>query len=74
VRYGTVAAEEQSKTFRRSLYIARDLQAGETISPDALRAIRPGFGLSPRHRDQLIGKRVTRDVARGTPANWDLLA
>lgn len=73
VGYGTVPAEEQSKTFRRSLYITRDLKAGEAITPDAVKAIRPGFGLPPRHREQLLGKRVARDVPRGTPAAWDLL-
>lgn len=73
VSYGGVAAEEGSKTFRRSLYITRDLKAGEAIGRDAIRAIRPGFGLPPRFRDQLIGRRVARDVSRGTPVSWDLL-
>lgn len=73
VSYGTVAAEEQSKTFRRSLYITRDLRAGDAITPEAIRAIRPGFGLPPQHRAQLLGRRVARDVPRGTPASWDLL-
>ena len=73
VSYGDVAAEDGSRTFRRSLYIARDLKAGEVIDDSALRSIRPGFGLAPRHFDALIGKRVARDVARGTPASWDLL-
>lgn len=73
VSYGDVPAEEGSRTFRRSLYITRDLVAGEVIDADAVRAIRPGFGLAPRHLDALIGKRVARDVPRGTPASWDLL-
>lgn len=73
VAYGGSKAEEASKTFRRSLYITRDLKAGDEITSDAIRAIRPGFGLPPKFRSQLIGKRVARDVPRGTPVDWDLL-
>jgi len=73
VRYGDVPSEDASRTFRRSLYIARDLSAGEIIDDKAIRSIRPGFGLAPKHLDNLIGKRVARDVARGTPASWDLI-
>lgn len=73
VTYGGVAAEEQSKAYRRSLYFTRDLASGEEILPDAVRAIRPGFGLSPKFRDQIIGRRASRDIRRGTPASWDLL-
>lgn len=73
VSYGSIEAEALSRTHRRSLYITRDLKAGETIAPDAIKAIRPGFGLPPKFRDQLIGKRVARDVSVGTPAHWGLL-
>ena len=73
VTYGGVAAEEKSKTYRRSLYFTRDLMSGEEITTDAIRAIRPGFGLPPQFRDQLIGRRVARDISRGTPASWDVL-
>lgn len=73
VSYGDVPAEEGSRTFRRSLYIARDLEAGEVLDETALRAIRPGFGLAPRHYEALLGQRVARDVKRGTPASWDLI-
>jgi N-acetylneuraminate synthase len=59
--------------FRRSLYVTRDLKAGETLSTENLRSIRPGFGLPPKHLPDLIGRRVTRDVARGTPFSWDLV-
>lgn len=73
VSYGGTAAEKNSRIFRRSLYIAEDIKAGQPFTADNLRAIRPGFGLPPKHFDQLLGKRVNRDVARGTPASWDLL-
>ena len=73
VSYGPIEAEALSMTHRRSLYITRDLAAGDEITADAIRAVRPGFGLPPAFRDQLIGKRVARDVPQGTPAGWDLL-
>ena len=74
VRYGGTAAEEKSRAFRRTLYVARDLRAGEVLSADNLRIVRPGYGLPPKYYDILLGKRVARDVAAGTPMSWDLLA
>jgi pseudaminic acid synthase len=74
VRYGATAAEEKSKAFRRSLYIVRDLRAGDEIDATALRAIRPGFGLAPKFLPQFLGRKVGRAVTRGTPVSWDLLS
>ena len=73
VCYGATAAEEKSKVFRRSLYIARDLRAGDVLDASAVRAIRPGRGLPPKYLEQALGSRVARDVRRGTPLSWDLL-
>ena len=73
IAYG-VRAEEGSKQFRRSLYIATDVQAGETLTEDHVRAIRPGFGLPPKFRDHFVGKRVHRDLAAGTRVTWDILS
>jgi N-acetylneuraminate synthase len=74
VRYGVQSAQErQSLAFRRSLYVVRDLAAGETLTADAVRAIRPGFGLPPKHLEAVIGRRVRQAVPRGTPLAWDLL-
>ncbi len=72
VSFGRTAAEEKSLVFRRSLYITEDVQKGEALTVKSLRAIRPGLGLAPKHYDGLIGKRVKRDVKKGTPASWDL--
>lgn len=73
VSYGPTEAETQSLKHRRSLYITKNLQAGDRLSADNLRSIRPGLGLSPKHWDSVIGRQVTRPVKAGTPLNWHLL-
>ncbi|MEY2632894.1 MAG: hypothetical protein RIR00_1548 [Pseudomonadota bacterium] len=73
ISYGSNKAESGSRVFRRSLYVVRDLEAGEVLSPDNLRAIRPGFGLPPKYYETLLGKRVSRPVKRGTPMSWELI-
>lgn len=73
ISYGATASELKSLQFRRSLYIVQDIRAGATLTPLNTRAIRPGMGLPVRHIDEVMGKRVTADVARGTPLSWDLI-
>jgi N-acetylneuraminate synthase len=73
VSYGPTEAEMKSLQFRRSLYVVRDMKDGETLTPENVRAIRPGFGLPPKYFDVLMGKTIKRDVARGTPLQWDIL-
>jgi N-acetylneuraminate synthase len=72
VKYGFSAREDLSASHRRSLYIVKDLKNGDAITNENLRAIRPGLGLAIKFRRELLGKRVNRDVDRGTPASWDL--
>jgi pseudaminic acid synthase len=74
VHYGPTESERASLVFRRSLYVTENIRAGQKLTENNLRAIRPGYGLPPKYRDQLIGKTVVRDVERGTPASWDLIA
>ena len=73
VSYGPTEAERQSLVFRRSLYITQHLEAGDMLTRDNVRAIRPGFGLPPKYLDTLVGMRVARAVRRGTPLDWGLL-
>ena len=74
ITYGAASAqEEKSKVYRRSLYISRDLKAGEILDATSVRAIRPGLGLAPKFIDMVMGKAVKLDVKRGTPVSWDLL-
>ncbi len=74
VSYGATAAEEKSKVFRRSLYVAEDMKAGDILTPANLRAIRPGLGLPPKFMEIVMGKAVKVDVKKGTALFWDLLA
>lgn len=74
VSYGPTNNEKPSLAYRRSLYVTEDIAEGELLTPQNLRAIRPGYGLPPKFIDQLIGKRVRKAVKKGTPAGWDLLA
>jgi pseudaminic acid synthase len=73
VSYGPTDAEQPSLALRRSIYIARDLKAGEVLTRENLRCVRPGRGLAPKHYEALLGRRVNQDVARGTPMSWGLL-
>jgi pseudaminic acid synthase len=73
VTYGPTAQEIPSLQFRRSIYVAEDIRAGDPFTSTNLRAIRPGFGLPPKYMDVLLGRRATRDLKKGTPLGWDAL-
>jgi sialic acid synthase SpsE len=74
VHYGTASArEEKSKQFRRSLYIARDVKAGDVLTPENLRSVRPGRGLATKHLKSLLGRRTRRSAPAGTPLSWDIV-
>ena len=66
--------ESASKNFRRSLYFIKDLKTGQKISVNDIKRIRPGFGLNPKYEDQIIGKKVLKDVYRGDPVKWNLIS
>lgn len=73
ITYGPTGKEKDSLVFRRSLYVVEDMQRGELFTRDNLRAIRPGYGLPPKHYEVLLGKQVLCDVSKGTPVSWDLV-
>ncbi|WDH24540.1 pseudaminic acid synthase [Pseudomonas chlororaphis] len=70
VRYGATEAERQSVLYRRSLYVTRDMAAGEVFSSDNVRAIRPGLGLAPKHIDAVLGRCARQALKRGTALDW----
>ncbi|ABD42785.1 N-acetylneuraminate synthase [Methanospirillum hungatei JF-1] len=73
VQYGPGEEGKKSVIFRRSLYVAEDMQAGDIFTKENLRSIRPGLGLSPKYYRTLLGKQVNRDLKKGTPVSWDIL-
>jgi N-acetylneuraminate synthase len=66
-------AEKPSMKFRRSLYIAKDMKAGEVLTRDNLRMVMPGHGLPPKHFDAVLGKTVKKNISKGTPVRWEIL-
>ena len=73
VTYGPTEAEKKSLQFRRSLYIVQDLKAGDLLTRENVRAIRPGLGLPTKYLEQVLGKTVKQDVKRGTALAWGLM-
>lgn len=71
VDYGRKSSERGNAVFRRSLYFVKDLKAGDIVTADAIRSIRPGFGAAPKHWDAIVGRRVIRDVQAETPVSLD---
>ncbi len=74
VDYGRKPSEEANATFRRSLYVVEDVAAGEIFTERNLRAIRPGFGLPPKHLKEFLGQAATTSIERGTPLSWEMKA
>jgi N-acetylneuraminate synthase len=73
VDYARKPSEQGNVQFRRSLYFVRDLKAGEIVTADAVRSVRPGYGLAPKHLDKVLGRAVTRNVEACTPVKPDLI-
>jgi len=71
--YGRAASEEGNVAFRRSLYAVKDIAAGETITDENVRSIRPGYGLAPKYLPEILGRKAKRGIPRGTPMSRDLV-
>ena len=71
IDYGRKSSEQGNVQFRRSLYFVKSLRAGEVITADAVRSVRPGFGVAPKYLYQVLGKRIRRDVAANMPVQLD---
>ncbi|HEX8504991.1 MAG TPA: SAF domain-containing protein, partial [Hymenobacter sp.] len=65
--------EEKSRLYKRSIYVAKPIAAGEEYTADNLKIIRPGDGLWPRHWEVVLGRKATRDLKPGTPLTWEAL-
>lgn len=74
VSYELTEKAAGSKIFGRSLFVIEDAKAGELVTNNNVRSIRPGYGLPPKYLNQILGKHFTHDVKRGTPLDWDLIS
>jgi pseudaminic acid synthase len=74
VDYSRKASEVANVKFRRSLYFVKDLKAGEKITQDAVRSVRPGFGLAPKFLGDVVGRHAARDISANTPVSFDLIS
>jgi len=73
VNYKISECQEKSRQFMRSLFVVKDVKKGEKFSSDNVRSIRPGFGLSPKFIDDVIGRVSKSDIKKGTPFSWKLV-
>ena len=73
VHFGPSEREKSSLAFRRSLFVVTNVKRGEKYTSENVRSIRPGHGLHTRHLPEVLGRRASRDVERGTPLSWDLV-
>lgn len=73
VDYGRKSSELGNVKFRRSLYFVKDLKAGEVITADAVRSVRPGFGLAPKEQSLIIGRRVLKNISKCSAVTWEVV-
>lgn len=74
VDYDLKASEKENTRFRRSLYFVKSFKAGDLVTPDGVKSVRPGFGIAPKHLDTIIGKRLKSDVEANTPVRFECFA
>lgn len=70
VNYDLTEKTLNNRVFSRSLFFTEDIKKGEIITQENMRSIRPGYGLHPRYYNEILGKKVTKDIERGTPVDW----
>ena len=73
VHYTLAAKEKENIVNRRSLFVVKDMKAGELFTEENVRCIRPGHGLRPKHLERVLGRHAAQDIAQGTPLSWELL-
>lgn len=74
VHYGVTEADASSRAYRRSLFLAKDISAGEVFTAEHVRSVRPATGLHTRHLPEVLGRRAASDSPAGVPMSWDMLA
>jgi pseudaminic acid synthase len=74
VHYEPTEDEKKSRIFRRSLFVVKGIKKGQVFSPENVKSIRPSDGLKPKYIAAILGKKAKRDIKKGTPLSWDLIA
>ena len=74
VQYQVTAKEESCRALRRSLFVIEDMRLGEVFKEKNVKSIRPGYGLHTRHLEDVLGRKAKKNIKKGTPLNWDLIA
>lgn len=73
ISYELTERQKRSREFSRSLFVVKDIKKGEVLTEENIRSIRPGFGLHPRYYKDILGKRATQDIKKGTPLSWGMI-
>jgi len=73
INYAVTEKEAASRVFRRSLFVVKDMKAGDVFTEENVRSIRPGCGLHTKHLERIIQRRAAKSIKRGTPVTWDLV-
>lgn len=73
VSFDVSEREATNRVFRRSIFVVRDIKKGQVFTEENIRVIRPGFGLAPKHYEDILGKVASRDIERGTPLDWSMV-
>ena len=71
--YGPEQSELGNMAFRRSIFVVKDIKAGEKLTPENIRVIRPSNGLKPKYYEEVLGRTAKCDIAFGTPLSWDII-
>jgi len=73
IDYSISEKEKNSRIFRRSIFAVKDIKAGEELTEENIKIIRPGFGLKPKHWDNVLKTKAIKDIEKGTPLSFDLI-
>lgn len=73
VSYDLTEKMKKSREFSHSLFVVKDIKAGEVFTEENIRSIRPGHGLPPKYLKDILGKRATKDIKKGTPLKWEII-
>jgi len=74
VNYNLTEKQKKSRGFSRSLYVVQEIKAGELITEKNIRSIRPGYGMHPKHFQEVLGRKALIDISRGMPLSFDMLS